>query len=127
MEMTGQDFNGVEDIGIVLRKLGKLGDAPNKEPSPKYGEAEYWEKRYAKAGGQASFDWLESYATLKDYLGQFMPSQEVKILVLGCGNAEFSEDLYDAGYENQVNIDISEVVIKQMAERNEEKRPNLKF
>ena len=126
MEITGQPFNGVEDIGIVLRKLGKLGDSPQKE-SPKYGDAEYWEKRYEKAGTEASFDWLESYATLKDYLGQFMPSQDVKILVLGCGNAEFSEDLYDAGYENQVNIDISEVVIRQMSERNAEKRPNLKF
>ena len=56
-----------------------------------------------------------------------MPSKDIKIMVPGCGNAEFSEDLYDAGFENQVNIDISEVVIKQMAERNEEKRPNLKF
>jgi 2-polyprenyl-3-methyl-5-hydroxy-6-metoxy-1,4-benzoquinol methylase len=41
-----------------------------------------------------------------------------KILVLGCGNANFSEDLYDAGYKNQWNIDISSVVIKQMRQRN---------
>ena len=124
MEMTGEDFNGVEDIGFVLRKLGKLGD---KDKSPSYGEASYWEERYEKAGMEASFDWLESYATLKDHLAIFMPSTDVKVLILGCGNAHFGEDLYDAGYENQVNIDISEVVIKQMAERNGEKRPNLKF
>ena len=41
-----------------------------------------------------------------------MPSQDIKILVLGCGNAEFTEDLYDAGYKNQVNVDISSVVIQ---------------
>jgi EEF1A lysine methyltransferase 4 len=35
----------------------------------------------------------------------------MRILVLGCGNAEFSEDLYDAGYKNVINVDISSVVI----------------
>ena len=48
-------------------------------------------------------------------------------MVPGCGNAEFSEDLYDAGYENQVNTDISAVVIEQMAERNKETRPNIEW
>ena len=48
-------------------------------------------------------------------------------MVPGCGNAEFSEDLYDAGYENQVNTDISAVVIEQMAERNKETRPNMEW
>lgn len=76
---------------------------------------------------QASFDWLENYFTLKDNLVKFLTSTDQKVLILGCGNAEFSQDLYDAGYENQVNVDISEVVIKQMAERNAEKRPNIKF
>lgn len=35
----------------------------------------------------------------------------MRILVLGCGNADFSEDLYDDGYTNVVNVDISSVVI----------------
>ena len=43
-----------------------------------------------------------------------MTDPESRILVLGCGNAEFSEDLYDAGFKNQLNIDISSVVINQM-------------
>jgi ubiquinone/menaquinone biosynthesis C-methylase UbiE len=43
---------------------------------------------------------------------------EHKILIVGCGNANFSEDLYDAGYKNIWNIDISKVVIDQMAKRN---------
>ena len=113
MEMTEKPFNGVEDIGHILRKLGKLDDYPPKsdKPTPSYGDAQYWEDRYEKAGGEAAFDWLENYSTLKDHLGLFMPSTDMKILVLGCGNAGFSEDLYDAGYENQINIDISEKVI----------------
>ena len=51
----------------------------------------------------------------------------MRILVLGCGNAEFSEDLYDAGYHNVINIDISSVVIGQMNERNKDKRPQMVF
>ena len=94
---------------------------------PNYGDHQYWDDRYRKAGRDAVFDWLESYATLRRLLEQFMPSQDIKILVLGCGNAEFTEDLYDAGYKNQVNVDISSVVIQQMSERNAESRPELVF
>ena len=36
----------------------------------------------------------------------------MKILIIGCGNADFSADLYDDGYENIVNVDISDIVIK---------------
>jgi hypothetical protein len=41
--------------------------------------------------------------------------------VLGCGNAKFSEDLYDAGFKNIYNVDISSVVIKQMKVRNKQR------
>ena len=56
-----------------------------------------------------------------------MPSEQIKILVLGCGNAEFSEDLYDDGFHNVTNVDLSSVVIHQMKERNEERRPRMQF
>ena len=42
----------------------------------------------------------------------------MKVLNLGCGNAEFSEDMYDDGYENIINIDIAENVIDYMLKRN---------
>ena len=92
---------------------------------PNYGDKKYWDDRYTDAGKNAAFDWLESYASLSNLLGQFMPSKEIKILVLGCGNAEFSEDIYDDGYHNVVNVDISPVVIDQMTERNSELRPKM--
>lgn len=34
--------------------------------------------------------------------------------MLGCGNSKLSEQMYDDGYLNLVNIDISESVINQM-------------
>ena len=56
------------------------------------------------------FDWLESFEKLKEVINFLKPDD--KILVLGCGNANFSEDMYDAGYKKQWNIDISRVVIE---------------
>ena len=43
-------------------------------------------------------------------------SKKAKILMLGCGNSKLSEQMYDDGYLNLVNIDISESVINQMKE-----------
>ena len=34
--------------------------------------------------------------------------------MVGCGNSKLSQQMYDAGYKNIVNIDISPVVIQQM-------------
>ena len=94
---------------------------------PNYEDTAYWDQRYEKGGVEASFDWLETYENLKDLLEQFMVSKQIRILILGCGNAQFSEDLYDDGYHNVVNVDISSVVIRLMKERNEERRPDMEY
>ena len=39
----------------------------------------------------------------------------------------FSEDMYDDGYKDQVNVDISSVVINQMSERNKDLRPEIRW
>ena len=65
---------------------------------PNYGDPSYWDERYSKNEG-SMFDWLESYAQLESLLKIYI-KKEHKILVLGCGNANFSEDMYDAGYKN---------------------------
>ena len=79
---------------------------------PNYGCPKYWDDRYNKAGQGESFDWLESYFTLKEIMEEFLTHKDMKILVLGCGNADFSADLYDDGYKNITNVDISSVVIQ---------------
>lgn len=48
------------------------------------------------------------------------------ILITGCGNSGLSADLYDVGYTNIINIDVSEVVIKQMQRLNAQ-RTSMKF
>jgi CDP-diacylglycerol--glycerol-3-phosphate 3-phosphatidyltransferase len=43
--------------------------------------------------------------------GKFLDPLADKILVIGCGNAKISEEMYDAGFKFQWNIDISHTVI----------------
>ena len=89
---------------------------------PNYGDIKYWEQRY-KDTGYSTFDWLENYSTLKEIIYSLNISKETgKILNLGCGNSEFSENMYDDGFHNIKNIDISKNAIKLMSERNKDRK-----
>ena len=93
---------------------------------PNYGDIAYWEQRY-KDSEYTTFDWLENYPTLKEIIISLnIPKETGKILNLGCGNSEFSENMYDDGYTNIKNIDISQNVIKLMAERSKD-RPEMTY
>lgn len=76
---------------------------------PNYGDIKYWDNRYRFTSGQ-TYDWLEDYETLKPHISKHL-RPEFRILVLGCGNARFSEDMYNDGFHNIFNNDISAVVI----------------
>ncbi|MBW02722.1 Methyltransferase-like protein 13, partial [Eschrichtius robustus] len=94
--------------------------------SPKeFGSIDYWEKFFQQRGKKA-FEWYGTYLELCGLLHKYIKPRE-KVLVIGCGNSELSEQLYDVGYQDIVNIDISEVVIKQMKERNAGRRPQMSF
>ena len=47
--------------------------------------------------------------------------------MLGCGNAKFSEEMYEDGYRNITNVDISSTVIKQMNEYYKQKIPDMTY
>ena len=49
------------------------------------------------------------------------------VLMVGCGNSSLSADMYDVGYKHIVNIDISDVAIAQMTEKNKEQRGDMPF
>ena len=93
---------------------------------PNYGDVKYWEERY-KNSEYPTFDWLENYPTLKEIITSLnIPKDSGKILNLGCGNSEFSENMYDDGYHNIKNIDISHNVINLMKERSKN-RPEMTY
>ncbi|KFU91301.1 Methyltransferase-like 13, partial [Chaetura pelagica] len=51
-----------------------------------------------------------------------------QVLVVGCGNSELSEQLYDVGLcEDIVNIDVSAAAVRQMRERSAGRRPGMSY
>lgn len=63
---------------------------------------------------------------LSEQLHKYIKTKD-DILMIGCGNSSLSADLYDIGFKQIVNIDISHVVIKQMSQINAIKRPGMEF
>lgn len=81
-----------------------------------YGSVEYWNDRYAGEEDNP-FDWLFDFSDVSQIIKTLIEDQNSRILLPGCGNAPFSPDLFEAGYQNQDNIDISDVVITYMSKK----------
>ena len=60
-----------------------------------YGKPEYWEERYQK--DKEPFDWYQRYSGVKDMITQYI-QPNFQILMLGCGNSKFSEEMFEDGY-----------------------------
>ncbi|XP_074858670.1 eEF1A lysine and N-terminal methyltransferase isoform X2 [Carettochelys insculpta] len=90
-----------------------------------FGSAQYWERFFRQRGPRA-FEWYGGYPQLCAALHKYVRPRD-KVLVVGCGNSELSEQMYDVGFQDIVNVDISEVVINQMRERNTHKRPKMSY
>ncbi|CAH2105057.1 unnamed protein product [Euphydryas editha] len=89
-----------------------------------FSEKDYWNKFFKKRGKEA-FEWYGEYLELCSHLHKYIKLSDA-ILIPGCGNSRLSADLYDVGYSNITNIDVSEVVIKQMKAINSH-RTTMKF
>ena len=82
------------------------------------GIKKYWDDRYDADGmGDEPFDWMCGWKQLSETVAPLIDDKNARILMIGCGNAPLSSDFWDAGYKNQINIDYSEVVIKQQKDR----------
>ncbi|XP_024985914.1 EEF1A lysine methyltransferase 4 [Cynara cardunculus var. scolymus] len=92
-----------------------------------YGEAWYWDKRYAKES-TATFDWYQKYESLAPLLHLYVPPTTThrRVLIVGCGNSVFSEGMSKDGYTDIVNIDVSSVVIDAM-QKKYSGSPHLKY
>ncbi|XP_056619937.1 eEF1A lysine and N-terminal methyltransferase isoform X1 [Triplophysa dalaica] len=90
-----------------------------------FSSADYWDRFFRKRGEKA-FEWYGDYNSLCGILHKYIKPRD-KVLVVGCGNSELSEQLYDVGYRHLTNIDISETVVSHMNQRNTERRPDLTF
>jgi len=79
-----------------------------------YGKPEYWEERYTR--DPEPFDWYQRWAGLKDVLMEYIQTNH-QVMNLGCGNSRLSEEMYEEGFHNITNVDISLVAIKAMQEK----------
>ncbi|KAI0258932.1 S-adenosyl-L-methionine-dependent methyltransferase [Gloeopeniophorella convolvens] len=92
-----------------------------------YGTQEYWDQRYTQEEDDATFDWFKKYADVAPLIRAALPDKNARILMLGCGNSTLSEDMYDDGYNNIINIDYSAVVVERMRARHQEARPEMEW
>ncbi|XP_027751680.1 methyltransferase-like protein 13 isoform X2 [Empidonax traillii] len=91
-----------------------------------FGAAPYWD-RFFRQRGQRAFEWYGAFPELCPVLHKYVRPRD-KVLVVGCGNSELSEQMYDVGMcEDIVNIDISDAVIRQMRERSGSRRPKMSY
>lgn len=82
-------------------------------------EKSYWDRFFSKRKNEA-FEWYGNYMQLCTLLHKYIRAVD-NILVIGCGNSRLSADMYDVGIHNITNIDISEIVIKQMSDSNKQR------
>ncbi|XP_026542706.1 methyltransferase-like protein 13 [Notechis scutatus] len=90
-----------------------------------FASSEYWDRFFRKRGERA-FEWYGEWSGLGPTLGRYLRLRD-SILVVGCGNSELSEQLYDEGYHDIISVDINERVVKQMQERSTQLRPKMTY
>ncbi|XP_067001304.2 eEF1A lysine and N-terminal methyltransferase homolog [Anabrus simplex] len=88
-----------------------------------FSQKDFWNSFFKKRGAKA-FEWYGEYPELCGLLHKYIKPRDV-ILIIGCGNSSLSADLYDVGYRQITNIDISHVVIKQMQDLHGKERPDM--
>lgn len=92
-------------LGVKAGNMGRGG----------YGTVEFWDEYYVTDRPEP-YDWFFSCAYLGELItGLLRPSD--RILMVGCGNAPFSKELWDLGFQDLWNIDNCALVIDQQRER----------
>jgi len=86
-------------------------------PTPPYGDAEYWEKRYTD--DPEVFEWYQDPETLMPACKELI-DPEGRILVIGTGNSDLAPRLSQGGFENVTAIDFVRPCIVKSRRRNRE-------
>lgn len=72
------------------------------------------------------FDWYQRFSGLKDIITTHVDKGH-RILNVGSGNSRLSEEMFEEGYTQITNIDISNVCIKAMKDKYKEKPETYKY
>jgi hypothetical protein len=71
---------------------------------------DYWDRFFQERGGE-QFEWYGAYRDVEGHVKRSINKSD-RILVIGCGNSEFSSELYDGGFRAIRNLDFSPLVIE---------------
>lgn len=132
--------------GTLMQQAKNLTDeqVENLTNSYTYANPRYWDQYYNKTSGDESYDWYVTWDS-KIEEAKFKPRDELaeidakqlqdimkpylgktqKLLMFGCGNSDISEKMYDSGYEDITNIDVSEAVMDRMRNKHAESKPKM--
>jgi EEF1A lysine methyltransferase 4 len=90
-----------------------------------YGRIQFWDERYSSF--PEPFEWYYDYFTFKSIINDEFPNKDAKIMIAGCGNSHFIEDMADDGYTDLIGVDKSRVAIAIMKRRTKGRTPEIKF
>lgn len=124
--------------GQMYQKAENLTDEQVQElnKSFTYANPNYWDDYYNKTSEEERFDWYGSWDTavqevtisdsgdeqksatkrVGDILRPYVAA-ESRILMLGCGNSDMSEKMYRQGFEDIMNVDISENLLEKLRQK----------
>ena len=91
----------------------------------------YWDT-FFRERKQEAFEWYGTYEELRPFVAKTVEGskgkQRERMLVIGCGNSDFSTELYcKGGYHRVVNVDFSAPVIEEMQHKTQELCPEMEW
>jgi SAM-dependent methyltransferase len=87
------------------------------EENSQYAQPDWWESEYQKCKPGDTYEWFTSgsdQAFLQQLIDR-IPSSTKAILNLGCGISHIQDAIYDAGFHNITNVDVSSSCIDLMS------------
>ncbi|KAL7559418.1 hypothetical protein ACA910_009979 [Epithemia clementina (nom. ined.)] len=109
---------GARGKGNALGRIPRDSDPATMETIPEQKEAS------SSSSSSTSSSFLSPPTTPSPFPSPF----DARILILGCGNSSFAEDMRNDGWTGRmVNLDFSEVVIEQQKEKYRHFSPKMEF
>jgi 2-polyprenyl-3-methyl-5-hydroxy-6-metoxy-1,4-benzoquinol methylase len=99
-------------------------------PKQQFQDRAFWDNFFKERGAEA-FEWYGTFRELRPFLAKAIPERtgrESQVLVVGCGNSDFSTQLYlEGGYHRVVNVDFSAPVIAEMESKTASLCPEMRW
>ncbi|OSS46087.1 hypothetical protein B5807_08313 [Epicoccum nigrum] len=97
---------------------------PKTDEGAALGHASFWDERYSKAGDstEPTHEWFRDFASLEPWFKKHLfatrkPDTRPRIIHFGSGDSTVPYDLLKRGYDNQLCLDFSAVVVELMESR----------